>query len=606
MNHPNLENHHSRTNLLAFPNQTAVSFWIIVSILLGIMLVGAIGPSPVLMWPATLTMFLLPVRAWLTWPDRELKNRQNLTATQELIQDGTLPRLQQTLTTLAQIHGCPHPIKIIISGPNDTIHAVGSRRRHYLFMGQDIARKLDNDLQDPKRQAIARAALLHELAHFLHKDVQRVGYTRELLDSSFWLILWWMVFLLGWLGFANLTGRAFLEFDISQVTDLDPLLAEVLTPIVTLSPEGRAELIEQIESVNIGLVLNDVVVAFTPIIAMGLFLRVFFWHRMLRVQEHYADYFVVTTMNDVSNLRKAWLEYAPSPLTAVSSVSKWQSRVKQLWRKVWFRVNDALPERTRAVIQGFQKLFRYHPTFEDREVFLLNPLGVYSAWWAIAAQILALVLALEIAATTPLIGYYLGATYIIHFATIAVFIMLANWMLPLLIEQQSVKKAIEKSLGLIYGVRLAWITLTFALLLVLAFVLPDYTLGILNSIVFAGGRFAGNPTSVPIDNPAAITLSIMPSYFGVQILSLVAAALLLWVYVRLIRQVIKAGMAVNWQTYHRNRILVLSLAALTLLTPLSDIIQGYFDNLISPMRLLSYAIGVACIIWLIIWGRRVL
>lgn len=69
------------------------------------------------------------------------------------------------------------------------MNAVGSWRRHYLFVGQEIAQQLDNDLQTPGRQAVAESALLHEIAHFLHRDVQRVGYTRELLRSSFIVIL---------------------------------------------------------------------------------------------------------------------------------------------------------------------------------------------------------------------------------------------------------------------------------------------------------------------------------------------------------------------------------------------------------------------------------
>lgn len=62
--------------------------------------------------------------------------------------------------------------------------------------------------------------------------------------------------------------------------------------------------------------------------------------------------------------------------------------------------------------------------------------------------------------------------------------------------------------------------------------------------------------------------------------------------------------AVNWHKRHRNLIIALSLAALTLLTPISDLMQGYFDNLFTPLRLLSYAVGLGSILWLSIWGRR--
>lgn len=83
----------SKIDLRDFPNQTAVSFWIIVLVLLGVMVAGAIGPSPILMWPTTLTILILPVRALLAWPDQEIKKRQDRQATAVLTANGTLPRL---------------------------------------------------------------------------------------------------------------------------------------------------------------------------------------------------------------------------------------------------------------------------------------------------------------------------------------------------------------------------------------------------------------------------------------------------------------------------------------------------------------------------------
>lgn len=243
----NLEN---KFDLRAFPNQTAVSFWIIVLVLLGVMIAGAIGPSPVLMWPTTLTILILPVRALLAWPDREIHKRQDRQATAVLTTNGALPRLQTTLTALATSNGYHEPIKVIIGPATDKINAVGSWRRHYLFIGQEIAQQLDSDLQTPQRQAVAEAALLHEIAHFLHRDVQRVGYTRELLRSSFIVILWWMFFLLGWLGFTGLAGQAYLNLDLSQVPNLPPMALELLEPVVALSPDERAEIVEKIDTIS--------------------------------------------------------------------------------------------------------------------------------------------------------------------------------------------------------------------------------------------------------------------------------------------------------------------------------------------------------------------
>ena len=369
MNHPNLENNHNRTNLHAFPNQTAVSFWIIVLVLLGVMIAGAVGPSPILMWPTTLTILILPVRALLTWPDREIKNRQDVEATDALIESGTLQRLQKILITLAGEHGYHEPVKIIIGRTTDKISAVGSWRRHYLIIGKGVAQHLDNDLQTPERQAVAEAALLHEIAHFLHRDVQRVGYTRELLRNSFIVILWWMFFLLGLVGFIGQVGQAFLDLKPDELTaEMPPMVGELFTSIVTLPPDERAEIVSKVETISIELVLNYVTNAFSPIIWMAFFLWLFFWRRMLRLQEHYADYFVNSVTQQPEALQTAWQNYEPQSLSVTLSQPRLLLKMQETWRSLWFRITDALPFTTSAGYQWvceqwgrLRQWFRFYP-----------------------------------------------------------------------------------------------------------------------------------------------------------------------------------------------------------------------------------------------------
>lgn len=600
-----------KVNLRAFPNQTAVSFWIIVLVLLGVMVAGAIGPSPILMWPITLTILILPVRALLAWPDQEIKKRQDRQATAVLTTNGVLPRLQTALTTLATTNGYHEPIKIIIGSATDKMNAVGSWRRHYLFIGQEIAQQLDSDLQKPGRQAVAEAALLHEIAHFLHRDVQRVGYTRELLRSSFIVILWWMVFLLGWLGFTSLAGQAYLDFDLRQLPNMDPMALELLTPIITLSPDQRVEIVEKAETISVGLVLNYVVNAFVPIIWMGFFLWLFFWRRMLRLQEHYADDFVNSITQQPDALYTAWLDYEPQSLLVTMDQQSLVNRLQEAWRGFLFQITEALPfatspwyQRLIGRISQFKQWFAYHPTVAQRRTLLVNPMGIYDSWRSVALTALALVLALEVLLITPLSSYHTG-TYIIHFTTLAIFILLATWVLPLLVQQQTVQASLKKSLVLIYGVRWAWLLLNIVLILFLAITAPDYALSILNSVAFSGGRFAGNPSSLPIDNALDTIINIIPSYLGLQLLSLGAVVLLLFVYIRFQQRASRMVAPVNWRWRHREMIFTLSMAAVTLgLTPLSDILQGEFDLLLHPVRVLSYIVGLGCVLWLVVRDRR--
>lgn len=612
MNYPNQETGSGRINLLTFPNQTAVSFWIIVLVILGVMIAGAIGPSPILMWPTTLTILILPVRALLAWPDREIMNRRDGTATDALTESGALLRLQTGLTTLATDHGYHEPIKIIIGRTMDKMSAVGSWRRHYLIIGKEVAQQLDSDLQNPTRQAVAEAALLHEIAHFLHRDVQRVGYTRELLRSSVIVILWWIFFLLGWLGFAWQVGQAFLDLNPGELTaEMPPMVGELVTAIVTLPPDERAEFVSKAETISIELVLNYVTNAFSPIIWMAFFLWVFFWRRMLRLQEHYADYFVNGVTQQPEALQTAWQNYEPQSLFVTLLQPRLLIKLQGTWRSLWLKITDSLPFTTSAGYQWvceqwgrLRQWFRYHPTIEQRKTFLVNPQGIYESWQSIALTTLALVLALEVLLITPLASYHTG-TYIIHFPTLIIFVLLGTWALPFAVQQQAVWLSLRKSLMLVYGVRWAWIALNFGLILFLAIVAPNYALSILNSVAFAGGRFAGNPSSLPVDNALALTLSIIPSYLGLQLLSLGAVLLLLFVYLRLQRRAAQAGQMANWQRRHRRLIFPLMVAALTLvLTPLSDVLQGEADMIFSPVRLVSYAVGMACVLWLLLESRR--
>ncbi|HRQ41837.1 MAG TPA: M48 family metalloprotease [Chloroflexota bacterium] len=600
-----------KQSLRTYPHLTDVSFWIIVLVILGVMVAGALGPSPVLMWPTTLTMLILPVRALLARPEKEIRRRQDVQATAVFTQNGALERLQTTLTDLATAVGYPHPIQLIIGAPTDPIYATGSWRRHYLIIGQDTALKLDADLQLPEREEVAKAALLHEIAHFLHRDVQRVGYTRELLRSCFTVIPWWMIFLLGWLGFANMAVQAWLDFDLTQMENLDPLLVEMIEPLITLSPEQRAEIIEKTETISFDLLANYIINAFWTIIWMGFVLWLFFWRRMLRLQEHQADYFVQEIVQHPGALRDALLTYEPQTLATSGNSQRIKTNIAHLRRDAAFWISDHLSgfserawyrQSSYALIR-LRRWFAYHPTFDERLTFLRNPDRLNEDWLSITLTTLALALALEVLLITPLISYH-TSSYVIHFATLAIFALLSVWALPHMVQKKPVKGAIIKVLLLVYLFRLAWICLNLGLILFLSIFMPGQAMFVLNSIAFAGGRFAGTPESLPIDNPLLLILSIIPSYLGLQLLSLLVVVMLLVAYHWLQRQVSTGQQEINWQRWHWKTVVMLSIAATTLLlTPLSAVLQGSSGSLFAPKWLLTYGLGISVGVYLV-WRTK--
>jgi Zn-dependent protease with chaperone function len=599
-------------DLRSFPSQTDVSFLIIVLVILGVMIAGSFGPSPILMWPTTLTMIILPLRAWLSWPEQEIKRRQDYEATVFLTQNGALHLIQTTLTELAQQAKHHTPVKIIISHQALEMRSLGTWQRHYLLLGQQMAQRLSQDLQSPirARQDRARAALLHELAHFLHRDVQRIGYTRELLRSCFIVISWWMVFLLGWLGFSTLSFSALLNFDLTQIAGIDPILINLLEPIITLSPAQRAEIVTKAETISFNLVINYIVNAFWTVLLMGFVLWLFFWRRMVRLQEHQADYFVSKTIQQPTAFKSALLFYEPQSMVVgerPSIVTKLNKRFKDLafWLQEYFAPlpKEHWYKRLERSLYRIKRWFALHPTIEERLTFIRNSDKITEKWPDIALTTLALVVSLEILLITPLISYH-TSTYVIHFATLVVFAMLSTWALPFIVQNKSFRQLLKTILVFIYSFRLAWIGFNFVLIISLALFSPVQAVIILNSLVFASGRFAGILDYLPVQDPLTLTLSIIPSYLGLQLLSLFTVVGLLYSYFRLQRRILVNSPSINWRRQHWETVVALSIVAVTLLlTPLSDLIQGYIDPLLQPGRLVTYVLGIAAGLF-VAWRRR--
>lgn len=593
-------------NLRAFPNQTAVSFWIIVFVILGVMVAASLGPSPILIWPTTLSMFILPVRALLARPEKEIKKRQDVEATALLHQKGVLQHLQNTVMMLATAVDFPQPIHIIIGHPTDPMYATGSWQRHYLIIGQDTAVKLYEDLQIPEREEIAKAALLHEIAHFLHRDVQRVGYTRELLRSCFTIIPWWMIFLLGFSAFANLSVHTWLDLDLTQIEGIDPLLIETLEPLFDISPERRADIIEKTENISFWLLANYITNAFWPITLMGFVLWLVFWRRMVRLQEHQADYFVQEILQLSDPLIKALFAYEPESLLTNNNSCPIKTKVEELWKDISFRVSEYLShfseqnwyKQLTYAQTRWRRWFAYHPTLNERMTFLRNPDRINEQWLSIALTASALVLTLEVLLVTPLISYH-TSSYVVHFATLAIFALLSVWILPQLVQKKPIKQAITKILLFIYFCRFVWIGFNIGLILLLAILMPDQALDIVNTIVFTGGRFAGISEVLPVDNPLLLILSIIPAYAGLQIVSLLIVVLLLLSYYGLQRRVSRGKHDTNWAQWHWQTVIMLSIIATTLaLTPLSAVVQGAYDSLLSSWSLFAYGLGISVSIYL--------
>lgn len=588
-----------------FPSQTTATFYLILFVFLGAALAASIGPSPVCMTPVLLSLLLMPVRAVLAVPRRELA-LEDQEAAAALKLNGAYQRVQEAIDGLAAEVGFRRPIRLIVSRRPNEARASGSWRRHYLLLGAELLEKVARDLGDAAQRDKAQALLLHEIGHHLHRDVQRIGYAGELLKSCATLLPWWTFFLIGWLGLALLMGEAILEVDIQSVTGLTPELQELLAPLLTLSPEEAAEVRSRLESVSAGLLLSFLLNAFFPIAVTGLVLWLFFWRRMLRLQEFYADALVAAQGLGWAELGAAIARYGYSVRPAPPAQPGLGNAIRRalVGRLARF---GAEPGETTAFIGtpdrwGWRsrRWLSLHPTLRERRLLWLEPQLFLEEWPGVAWATAVLVLTLDVMLVNPLTGYHLSA-HPVHISTIGIFLLVSAWLMPMLALNRPFWRPLGKLLLIVFGLRWAWLALNVALLLTLATLAPAFTQELLNLTVLSTARSVVVPETVVVGDPLQMSLAILPALFGLQLVQLGGVLLLLALYTLFQRGVAQHARAADW--IKRHWLLVVGLAVIVgalFVTPLSDLVGGRGAMLVTTRRMMLYtgALLVGFVVWL--------
>ena len=582
-------------DLRRLPTQTDAAYWVIVLVILGTALAGTIGGSPILMWPITLTLLALPIRAVLALPEQEMRHVDQ-TATAELSQEGTLNGLHTVIQSLAQEHGFTGPIHLLIDRNPSTARAFGTWRRHYILLGVPLARKLYADWQTSEHQAKARALLLHEIAHLLHKDVQRISYTRALLRSTFLVTGWWALFLIGWLTLSQLLLPVLLDLDFTALTQVDPVTVALVERFTALSEAEKVELSDKLESINFSLVIGYIANAFVPLVAMGAVLWLFYWRRMLRLQEFYADQLAWAGTQNVQKVVAAfgrypqWFRAKPSP--PKTRLTRLRALTTQMFQFTPHTTWDNQPP-------TWPRWFSLHPTYQERYQCLTAPHTLTQQWINPTVAIAVLVVALEVLLVSPLASYHFSS-FPIHFVSIMTFVLVSTWWAPLLITGQPYRSALSKMLLCIYGLRTGWLLINVSLLVIGWYLAPELLLAALNLIVFTAGRYAGTPPlELPLPSLAGM-LNWVPSFVGLQIAGPVTVLLALSLYYVVHRHFIARNQVdVNWPRRHwRNVAAIATITATLVLNPLTALINSEWARLLSTGFLIGYGMGLAALIFL--------
>lgn len=569
------------------PGQTEAIYWIIVLVIGATAVSSLFGSTPVPMLPIMLTLFLLPLHAILAAPDKELR-QEDQEARTALQKEGVLPTLQQIINELAIEIGYTRPVQLVISPKPYEARAFGSWRRHYIFLGGEVVKKLYDDWQSPTHQPKAKALLLHEISHLMHKDVQRITFTRNLLRSCFIVMTWWGLLFMAWLGLANELVPAMLSFDLTQSTNFAELPPETLQFLqnLLLSPTEKIELAEMAKEVSLGLVLNFVVQAFLPIIVIGFILWLFYWRKMVRMQEYYADSRASAYLPDKQVLLSAYGRYVPWFQPAVKPTSWYRQRKTAVIRTVPFQFVKKLPQ------HDWLRWVNLHPTYKERRDILMEPLKLNQNWRNQAIIAGVLLVAMENFLVSPLISNFLS-DYPAHFSTIALFILISTWVLPLLVSHQPVKTTLIKMISLIFAIYFGWLLLNIILAVIIAIVAPNLLLTTFNSLLIASSgitRFGVQPAITNLTD----LIAWIPYFLAIQLITPLGVLLTTLLYRIIHTPALRNPQitSINWHRQHWSSIITISIIIISfVLSPLTILADGDLTVLYSTERLISYAIG---------------
>jgi Zn-dependent protease with chaperone function len=573
--------HSLKLSLFALPSQTTVLFALIVGVILIAVLSGAIGPSPFCVTPVLLGIVLLPLRAYLAWPEREIA-RYALHPAGE-----SYTSLQAEIAALsAQIGITTYPRLMITDRPIG-VYTFGSFRRRYVGMGTASAQSLTTDLASPTTVPRARAFLLHELAHFKNGDIWQMGYSRELLRTVAVFLVWTATFSVGLILLMMISVPAYLNADLSQAPGLDPNLRSQLELLLHLDPASRAEIAQKASQINLGLIASFVLNSLCPMIVTGVLVWVFYWRKLLRVRELYADARAAQALGDMLVVQKALGYYGVD-------YGRMELRLPVL------RPSPTLPPASDTPMafggETGAALLRLHPRLKERIEYLQDPGRIFGAWWHTALVVGILVLLLDVLLVSPFTSYYLSS-FPIHFATLSAFIAIAVSLLPGVVQGRRLGGDIVCIVIAVIAIRVGWLAFNLGLAAALYIISPDVLTDVLEIMVRTVARSAAFPSGPVIQDAGAALVEAGVGQLIFQVVMGLALLVFLYADVRLKQRVLtwyacKRVIVVCW--------IIIGWLAFVLgtlvLIPLTALIMSDPEALFNPISLSLMAVAVVAVV----------
>ncbi len=471
-------------NIFALPNQTTFLFGIIITVILGAVLVGSVGVSPVPIRPLALFLLVLPLRSFLASPTHKYFQRYHR------IDNHGFGPLQDAIDTLSRDVGLSRTPELAIFQEGLPLHTFGTFRHWYVAVNFQDAMRLQDELEHPERVKMTQARLYHELYHFKTGDYWQLGYAGELLRLTFQVMLWAFIFALGYGGLLIIAKPDILALNPSELIDrisetapaeIQPIIQQVVPFLQSEYLSCLEQVREKIEAISVPLAVMFAISATYPFAIIGGILRLLFWRKLWRVREFYADAGSVQVMGQVASFLKAFgktASFTGKPATE----TRWEL---------------------------FSRLLRVHPTLQERIAAIKNPASVFGSWFKTAVLAGSLALVLEFLTMTPLTLLQTGS-WPMHFPVMSVFVIVSlNYLIPAIAQGEKTTGTLLKIVGVVTVIRLAIVVPFLLLLLFLLYASPQALAQILSAGILVTARYAGTSPNAGMENLYAFVYRLM-------------------------------------------------------------------------------------------------
>ena len=521
--HPEYSPGHPTLNILALPSYTTILFVLMTAVILGVGFASLLPGSQLGWYIILLPLVLLPLREFLSWPDREKQRHifRSPTDTEQII--------QQVINELSR-ESNTRPPQVVINADASGLYTFGTFRRRFLSISSLYAEALADELRD-EDEAIrqpATALLAHELAHFVNNDMWQSALSRSLLKwtlISAAVSLWFAITAVSILVRVGpeITQHAFW----SQVTQLMPFPAldlhwipdtlQAQNPVV-FDRLAHADSSDWIYAI---LYLANV---FLPLALAVPVLYIFFWRQLMRTREYYADARAALAVKSTYWIRQAMI--LNRSLTGIVPVTS--SSLQNIFQKTWHQLQHRMLQ---------IPLLSYHTTDQDRIVSLQKPLRVYGKPWQIALWTGIAIVLLEFMLRSSLTMIYIVQPGP-HLSLLTATIVFSIWLLPHICQGRNLKQLTGMTFQMVLIFMLVKLSINFIDLMLVGVATKSGQLGTMAPAVdiylrsmlgFAGAK-TGPIFGAEFDWPQMISWHILRPiayylFFGIPVLTTVLVAL---------------------------------------------------------------------------------